>query len=342
MDEYKKYIIDMLPQVLSSKLSLDEHLVREVVADFLKQKAIIVPKVQKKITFKKVERVVKDKESRKKGSLEGKSFISKSDKKWTFGKLMGSGGFGAVYEVEEDDNLIIKTGGDNLPKGKDSGIFLEKSIYSKLKGGESHGIPEIVDSGRLDKSLMNRDEYFIVMPKFEKSMEDAKLEAKDVKRAMKSILSSFHYLSQKGYIHLDVKPENIMKRGDDWFLIDYGMAEKYVGKETKMDPKKIDNGTTWFMARDVHRGRVGRKADLESLVYTLLKTIKGNLPWMRERKPKESEKVYKQFVLEQKVILFARCEELNIEDSFKKFIKHVDEMEPGTDPDYKKISKYFD
>lgn len=281
-------------------------------------------------------------EGRKVGSLEGKHFKSVKNHDWTFGKLLGTGGFGAVYEVEGNPNLVLKTGSDTLKKGQDSGVFLEKAVYLKLKDpngeGDRHGIPQIVDSGKLPKEVKVND-YFIVMPRFETSLVDMiqadTLTPQDKKKVVNDVLDALNHLSKKGYLHLDLKAENIMRKNGRWYLIDYGIAEKfYTNTETTTDPKKAGNGTPWFMARDAHKGLMSRKADLESLVYTLVEMEGHKLPWHRQKRRGEKDKEYLQDIFERKQEFFDTYKDLNLPQYYNTFIEYVDKLQPGTEPKY--------
>jgi len=276
------------------------------------------------------------------GSLEGKSFKSINKASWTFGKLLGTGGFGAVYEVEGNPNLVIKTGSDALKEGQDSGVFLEKAVYIKLKDrkgdGDKYGIPQIVDSGKLPKEVKAND-YFIVMPRFEVSLDDMNkagtLTRQELKKVFNDVLHALNHLSKKGYIHLDLKAENIMKKNGRWFLIDYGIAERFnQNTETTVNPKKAGNGTPWFMARDTHKGLMSRKADLESLVYILVEMEGHKLPWHRKKRRGEKDKDYLQYILESKQKFFDTYKDLNLPPYYNTFIEYVDKLQPGTEPEY--------
>jgi hypothetical protein len=278
------------------------------------------------------------KASPKKGSLEGLTFKSIKNT-WTFGKLLGTGGFGAVYEVEGNPNLVIKTGSDEkIKKGKDSGVFLEKAIYFKLKdpAGDKHGIPQVVDSGRLPKEVREARDYFIVLPRFETSLVDLNVTPQEGKKVINDTLEALKHLSKKGYIHLDIKPENIMRRKNGrWYLIDYGIAERFDQKtETTVDPLKAGNGTPWFMARDAHRGLMSRKADLESLVYTMVDMEGHKLPWHRQKNDGEKNKDYLQYILDSKQEFFDNYKNLNLPQYYKTLIEYVDKLQPGDDPKY--------
>ena len=285
-------------------------------------------------------------EPRKVGSLEGKSFKSKNNT-WTFGNLLGTGGFGAVYEVKGEPNLVIKTGRDGLKKNQDSGLFLEKAVYLKIRDksgeikGDKRGIPQMVDSGRLPKEVRAND-YFIVMPKFETSLDDlhqtGTMTAQDKKKAINDIIEALNHLSDKGYLHLDIKAENIMRKNGRWYLIDYGMAERFDDNtETTPNPKKAGNGTARYMARDAHRGIMSRKNDLESLIYTLVEMEGHELSWHREKRKNEKDKDYLHDVLERKQEFFDTYEDLGLPQYYNTFIEYVDKLQPGTEPKYEAL-----
>jgi len=247
-----------------------------------------------------------------------------------------------VYEVEGNPNLVIKTGSDGLKKGQDSGVFLEKAVYLKLKDpdgeGDRYGIPQIVDSGKLPRDVKVND-YFIVMPRFETSLDDlikkGTMTTRDKKNVINDVLDALNHLSKKRYLHLDIKAENIMRKNGRWYLIDYGIAERFdANTEKTINPKKAGNGTAWYMARDAHKGLMSRKADLESLVYTLVEMEGHKLPWHREKRKGEKDKDYLQYVFESKQNFFDTYENLKLPNYYNAFIQLVDELQPGTEPNY--------
>jgi len=276
-------------------------------------------------------------EKSKPEDLEGKTFESVRKNRWTFGKLLGTGGFGAIYEVKDKPELVIKTG---LKDGKDSGVFLEKAVYMKLKDpkGDKNGIPQIVDSGKLPSDVREKD-YFIIMPRFEVNLEDLiktnTMTPEDRKKVMYDVLNALQHLSKKKYLHLDIKAENIMKKDGRWYLIDYGMVERFDDRsETTIDPKKACNGTAWFMSRDAHKGLMSRRADLESFVYILVQMEGHKLPWLREKNKNEKDKDYLSDIFNSKEEFFNTYKDLNLPEYVNTFIEYVNKLQPGEDPEY--------
>jgi predicted NAD-dependent protein-ADP-ribosyltransferase YbiA (DUF1768 family) len=268
----------------------------------------------------------------KAGGLEGESF-----KNWKIGNLLGNGAFGAIYELEGHQNLVLKTKRSDLAKNKDSGIFFEKTIYRKISGedGDKNGIPQLEESGKMP---LNND-YYLIMPKFETSLDNL-IEKKtlsdfEIKEVMNDVLDALKYLSDRNYLHLDIKTENIMRKDNHWYLIDYGMALKFNSNmEVTKDPKLAFNGTLWYMARDAHVGRMSRKADLESLVYAMMLMFGHQLPWATEKAKNEKKEAYNSRILESKNEFFDSYQQLAIGREFIDFIGYVNDLQPGQNPDY--------
>ena len=241
---------------------------------------------------------------------------------------------------------MIKTGNDALKPNQDSGVAVEKSKYIKLKSelGDKNGVPQIVDSGKLPKEVRAND-YYIVMPRFEKSFQDVidqgEVSEEQIKKIVNDILTTLEYLSQpdRRFIHLDIKPENIMLKNGRWFLIDFGMARKFdETSEQVVKATEAGEGTQRFMSRGAHIGRYGRKSDLESLIYSMLSAWKSESPsWFREKGKKENIRDFKNFIYTEKQKVFDNVDKLDIPNSFKSFIKEVEKIIPGDSPDYEEL-----
>jgi serine/threonine protein kinase len=96
-------------------------------------------------------------------------------------------------------------------------------------------------------------------------------------------------MANEGWVHLDVKPENIVM-GVPPRLIDLSIARTFeraarlrgsIGTDGYMSPEQCD--------ADAHRGEVGAPADVWGLGATLHHAVSGEVPFPRERGAGESE-----------------------------------------------------
>lgn len=74
------------------------------------------------------------------------------------------------------------------------------------------------------------------------------------------------------------------KENDQVYLLDYGLATKYVNPDNShklycRDERKAHAGTILFCSVDAHIGAQSRRSDLECLGYNLIYWLTGTLPW---------------------------------------------------------------
>jgi hypothetical protein len=286
-------------------------------------------------------RKVVDRITGRKGPFDGKTFTSQRGNIWKFGKLLGTGGFGDIYAIADNPSLVIKVRNDTLQYKKTSGIYLEKAIYLKIKDeeGDKHGVVQVIEGGVLPPDMRKpiHDNYFIVLPRFEVSLKEVEstLTPQEKKKVVNDVLDTLKFLSTKCFIHLDIKSENVMKKKGRWFLIDYGIAQRFDHTiETTPNPKKAGDGSPGYMARDAHKGLMSRKADLESLVYLIVEMEGHELPWMRDKKVGESDVNYLNDILRLKEKFFRTYKDLHLPQYYNTFIEYVNKLTPGDNPNY--------
>ena len=67
------------------------------------------------------------------------------------------------------------------------------------------------------------------------------------------------YIHSQGYVHADLKGANLLlglKKATEnqVYVVDFGLATRFITGEFKADPKKAHNGTIEYASRDAHAG----------------------------------------------------------------------------------------
>ena len=146
------------------------------------------------------------------------------------------------------------------------------------------------------------------------------------------MISALQYLHDKGLIHRDVQPGNIVydipcKRV---LLIDYGAAQRYRNATPRRSSKIMPGviGSPLFTSLSGHRGdTLSRRDDLESLGYVLVYLFHGRLPW-QHLFPQASDHI---FTKKTSILTEDRCSRL---EPFSDYFQSVKGLSFGQAPDY--------
>lgn len=156
-----------------------------------------------------------------------------------------------------------------------------------------------------------------------------------VLRATYDIAKVLQWLHKKGYVHRDIKPDNILLgRGantDRAYLIDYAEARKYKRPNTAGQV-----GSPYFVSLNLLKGGVeGPKDDLEALMTSMTFLLQGNLPWM---KTVELDTMRLQLlVMKQKEATSISTLCAGLPPVFATIFQHARDLQGTSLPDYKMI-----
>lgn len=172
------------------------------------------------------------------------------DSPWTKGRLLGRGNQGAVYEATSDltgGKMAVKMFYFNNAQSESSINHLLNEV--KIMCSLNH--PHIVHYFHSERSERGVN---LFMELCEGSLTDIILhrlrrpEHLGVLQIIRQVLDALTYLHGRGVAHRDVKPQNILLKGDIIKLTDFGAARE--GSATKEV-----GGTVRYMAPEVYRGR---------------------------------------------------------------------------------------
>ena len=112
-----------------------------------------------------------------------------------------------------------------------------------------------------------------------------------------ALLDLIERMHDKGYIHCDVKPDNIMigdyknelKEMNQLYLIDFGISMTYLDEQGHHKPLEIDvpfKGNAIFSSKNAFaRITLSRRDDIISIMYILVYLIDTELTWIDFDKP---------------------------------------------------------
>lgn len=212
--------------------------------------------------------------------------------RFTIVQKLGEGGHGTLFLTCDPNHRLYVLKAEEANKERCS-VKSEISTYVSL--GHSFidspvlGIPRIFYHG---SHTHNGIEYYVIIMEYlERSLYDrmiefgGRLSLKSVIMVGIQMLQILEDIHDRGFVHRDVKPENILTGSSvtdssSLYLCDFGIA-KYVPFQIQGDADAACvYGTIEFASRRALISKEqGRCDDLESLGYTLIYLMYGSLPW---------------------------------------------------------------
>lgn len=173
-----------------------------------------------------------------------------------------------------------------------------------------------------------------------------KFSLKTVLMIADQMLTRIEYLHDKGYIHRDLKPDNMLigrsHHHNQIFLIDFGLAKKYRTSGNHIPFKEGGKlvGTARYASINSHLGySLSRRDDLISLGYILIYFAKGKLPWQKVRGKDKEEKYSNIRKLKQGLGSRTICSDLPKE--FQTYLDYCQNLEFEQKPDYAYLRNLF-
>lgn len=205
------------------------------------------------------------------------------DRKFRVVDRLGSGSFSTVYRGREE--LTLKLVAIKTLDTATSALSIAKEVEAMQTCKEVSGVPRICSSGLVDET------HYVVMELLGPDLlsllnKQRKLPTPLVIQVAIQTLRTLKGIHSAGYLHLDIKPDNILikQRKDQFqfYLIDFGLSKKYVysgGHYPYCDRSEFRGNLVFASGNMLKHTSPSRRDDLESLVYTWAYLANGGLPW---------------------------------------------------------------
>jgi serine/threonine protein kinase len=208
------------------------------------------------------------------------------DGRYTLKKLLGRGGFGAVFEADDRYGPPCALKLIHCERLADRGDALREAALM-----EQHAHPGVVafqESGRLGAGAGGH--VYIAMELGEGSLHDrlyrrGPLPPDELRALLVDLLEALSHLHRRGVVHLDVKPGNLVRVGGRYKLCDFGAARTLGGRAARSARR---SGTPEYMAPEVFELVEEPPADLWAVGMLVHECATGKLPFpVKDQEPEE-------------------------------------------------------
>ncbi len=201
--------------------------------------------------------------------------------KYKIEEEIGTGGMGTVYrakEPESGDPVAIKV---LLPEFINDRLLVTRFLreVEMMKELQHPNIISILDSGK-ESGLVYFIMEYVDGPSLSKIMEEEGIlpVEKSVTLAIQ-IAEALHYAHQHNIIHRDVKPANILLKGEEQVKLgDFGVAKPI--EATRVTATGGVVGTPFYMSLEQAQGKtIDASSDIYSLGVIFYQMVTGRLPF---------------------------------------------------------------
>ena len=211
--------------------------------------------------------------------------------RYTVFKWLGRGGFGTVYHMfdeKESRDVAIKVPHAHVVNDPVDGSDLVSRFGHEVKAIKEMQHPAIV---RFYEAELDRQPIYLVTelidgPNLRQWLDDQRsrgiaIDRTTATRWVMALASALDHAHGRGVIHRDVKPENIMLRGDEVVLTDFGLARV---TDSNLTGGLYRLGTLKYMSPEQMSGankKLDGRSDQYSLSVVLYELLAGQVPFAR-------------------------------------------------------------
>ena len=197
-------------------------------------------------------------------------------------RLLGQGGMGVVYLAEHevlDVQVALKVTLATLSEIDEH--FAKRFIREAKATAALRGNPNIIvvyDAGEHDGRSYMAMEY-IQGGSLKDRLASESLNHDEIRSLITCICKGLSAAHAKGYVHRDIKPDNVLLEDDRVLLTDFGIV-KALHQSTKITATLGTVGSPRYMSPEQIKGHeVDRRSDLYSLGVMLFEMLEGKVPF---------------------------------------------------------------
>ncbi|HEY3133274.1 MAG TPA: protein kinase [Gemmatimonadaceae bacterium] len=205
------------------------------------------------------------------------------DDRYTIERLLGNGGMATVYLADERKHrrkVAVKVLKQEFSASVGADRFMrEIGIAAQLS--HPHIVP-LIDSGESGGSLYYVSPFVPGGSLRDRLNRESKLPVDDALRIAQEVGAALDYAHRNGFVHRDVKPENILFADDHALLSDFGIAHVHVkNAEETLTLGGIVLGTPEYMSPEQASGEsdVGVPGDVYGLACVFYEMLAGEPPF---------------------------------------------------------------
>jgi serine/threonine-protein kinase len=199
---------------------------------------------------------------------------------------VGRGCMGVVYKARQTSVDRIVAVKILLPSLAKNPSYVQRFVReAKMAAALSHpNLVSVIDAGASNGLYYFVMEYVEGKSVGERLHEIGKFSEKEALGVALDVASALQHASEKGLIHRDVKPDNIMMHRDRVKLADMGLARPTTDERWAMAEAGLAVGTPYYISPEQARGEVqiDIRTDLYSLGATLYHMVTGRPPFEGE------------------------------------------------------------
>jgi serine/threonine protein kinase len=237
------------------------------------------------------EYVAKAKDERKLREEQEIVLRARHDAPWTKGALLGRGTFGVCYVATNEINdakMAVKQ--FTVPQRGEQAEKFMRDLVNEIRILKALDHPNIVhyfycersDTGvNLFMELCDGSLQDIIKARTSPDPMKRDLYRRGLPTIMQQTLSAVAYLHEMNITHRDLKPQNILVKGDRIKLTDFGTAHQLANKDETL---REVQGTLRFMAPEVFKGEsYNQSCDTWSIGCLMCVLLEVKVPWMQNK-----------------------------------------------------------